>query len=217
MWHSFRKDHKLMLKNLFKAESASRIDDKYTINKIFCSKRNLDMCREYITIILDVFICLFHCIVFKRRLSEHQSIHNNSYRPYINFIRVTLLLKYFRCDVIRSTTNSLFDISFSFYSSWQSKITYFCIHLIVYKNITKFKISMYNTLAVNIDQTLYYLTYVHSCLKLCESLSSFCKIFQCIVSTVLKQNVNIFFIFKCIHELYDVLVFERFMNFNFDE
>jgi 3-methyladenine DNA glycosylase/8-oxoguanine DNA glycosylase len=78
--------------------------------------------------------------------------------------------------------------------------------LIVNKNIAKFKISMYDALAVDVDQTLYYLTNIHSCLKLRESLSSFCKIFQCIVSAVLQQYVNIFFIFKSINELHNMLV-----------
>lgn len=151
MWNSFRKDHKLMLQNLFKTESASWINDKYTIDKIFRSKRNLNMSWKNITIILDILIGLLHSIVFKRRFSKHQSIHNDSYRPNINLIRVSLFLKYLRCNVVGSTTYSLFHISLSFYSRWQSKITYFCIHLIVYKDITKLKIPMYNTLTVNID------------------------------------------------------------------
>ncbi len=50
--------------------------------------------------------------------------------------------------------------------------------------------------------------------RVSETLSSFHQIFKCIIPTILKQNINIFFIFESLNKLNNVFMFESFMNFN---
>ena len=130
---------------------------------------------------------------------------------------MAIFLKNLRCNIVRSSTDGLLDLSFSLDSSWESKITNFSLHLIINKNVAKFKIPMYGSLLVNINQRFCNLTDIHSRLMFGQSFASFYQVFQGIISAVLKKNVNVLLVLKGIDKLYDVFMLESFMYFNFNQ
>jgi 3-methyladenine DNA glycosylase/8-oxoguanine DNA glycosylase len=72
------------------------------------------------------------------------------------------------------------------------------------------------SMLMNVYKCFNDLTHIDSCLMFSETLSSFHQIFKCIIPTILKQNVNIFFIFESLNKLNNVFVLESFMNFDLD-
>lgn len=68
---------------------------------------------------------------------------------------MTIFLENFWGNVIRSSTNSLFNLSLMFNPSWKTEITYFCFHIIVDEDITKFEVSMDDWLRMNILHCFY--------------------------------------------------------------
>jgi hypothetical protein len=62
---------------------------------------------------------------------------------------VTLFsFEYFRCNIVRSTANSSFSFSIELKFCSEPKIANLHFHFVIQKRISKFKISMNNTMAV---------------------------------------------------------------------
>ena len=57
----------------------------------------------------------------------------------------------FRCQIVRSTANGFFAVSFIFYFGAQSKITDLGVHEFVDEYVSQFEISMNNSLFMYID------------------------------------------------------------------
>ena len=60
------------------------------------------------------------------------------------------------------------------------------------------------------------LTYIDPCLKLSQSFPAFCQIFQRVVTAVFQQYVDILLVLEGIDKLYNMLVFQRSMDFYLD-
>ena len=67
---------------------------------------------------------------------------------------------------------------------------------------------------MDVDKGLHYLVNVNSCFVLSDAFSSFHQIFECVVSAVFQQNVNIFPVFERLHELHNMLVLQGSMDFD---
>lgn len=126
---------------------------------------------------------------------------------------MTVFLQYLRCNIIWSTTNSLLDLTLRFYSRRETKVTNLRLHLIIDENVTQLKVSVNDSLLVDINQRLDNLAYVHSRLMLSESLPPLNQILKGVIPTILQQDINVLFILKGINKLDNMFVFKSFMNF----
>ena len=122
--------------------------------------------REDVSIIFYVLVGLFDCIVFKWRFSEQKGVHDDSYRPDVDFVAVSLLFKDFGCYIVGSATNGFFAVSLIFDFGAETEIADFGVHELVDEDVTEFEVSMDDTLGVNIDHGFDNLSDVDSGLEL---------------------------------------------------
>jgi len=129
---------------------------------------------------------------------------------------MALLFQDLRSNVIGCSTNGFLCITFVFYLGGQSEVANFGIHLVVDKNISEFQVSVYNPLRMNINHGFYNLTDIDSSLKLSKSLPSFGQVFKCIVSTILKKNIDVLLVLKGINEFDNMAMLKRFVYLDLD-
>ena len=131
------------------------------------------MLRKTVADLLDSSVRSFHISCLERRLSNDQSVDDNSKRPDIDLVRVpTLSLQNLRGNIIRSTANRSLLLSVEIEFRCKTKITELYLHLVVQEEISKLKISMNDPMRVQILEGLNDLESVALDFKLMKSLTS---------------------------------------------
>ena len=131
------------------------------------------MLRKTVADLLDSSVRGFHISCLERRLSNDQSVDDNSKRPDIDLVRVpTLSLKNLRGNIIRSTANRSLLLSVEIEFRCKTKITELYLHLVVQEEISKLKISMNDPMRVQILEGLNDLESVALDFKLMKSLTA---------------------------------------------
>ena len=94
-----------------KAESFGWVHDQYPVDKIFGVEGDLDIGGKDVPIVLYILVGLLDSVVLEGRFAEQQGIHDDSNRPDINLIAMTLFFQNLRGDVIGCPTYGLLAIT----------------------------------------------------------------------------------------------------------
>lgn len=171
---------------------------------------------EWIRIHSNFFISSLDIWGFKGWLSNEKCVDNNSQTPNIDFIRMTSSsIKNFWSDIIGCTTNSSLFFSIEFKFSSKTKISKFNFHFIIQEKISEFKISMNDSVGMEVFEWVDNLDNVTLDLEFHKSFSSLDEFIECLVWTKLKKNVDIFRVFKYVLELDYMDMVEWFMDLDF--
>lgn len=76
---------------------------------------------------------------------------------------------------------------------------------------------MNDSLLMYIDHGFDNLTYIDPCLELSQSFPAFGQIFQRVVAAIFQQYVDILLVLEGVDKLYNMLVFQRSMDFYLDQ
>lgn len=94
---------------------------------------------------------------FKWRLADKLSVNDDSHRPDVDLIRMSLSLQNFWSDIVGRAANGLLLFLVELQPSSQSEVTKFDFHVLVQKEISEFQISVDDLVLVEIDEGVYYL------------------------------------------------------------
>ena len=123
---------------------------------------------------------------------------------------MTLLsLENFWCDVVWSTTNGSLSLSIELKLGCQTKITDLNLHLVIEEQITELKISMNDSVGVQILNGITDLNDIALNLELVQSSSPPQKFIQGLTLTEFQDNVDVLSILKEMLEADNVGVMER--------
>lgn len=207
----------LVVKNLREAESPCRVHDQYPTDEILGSHRYLNVRGEYVSITLDVLISLLYCVVLKGWFAKEECIHDDSDRPNIYLVRMSLLLEDLWSNIVGSTTDCFLDVPFVANARGQPEVAYLGVHLVVDKNVAQLQVAMDDPCLMNIRKGLDDLADVRAGLELCQSFPSLDQILEGVVATVLKEDIDVLSVLEGFEELHDVLVLETAMDLDFNK
>jgi len=140
------------------------------------------MVREGVCVHSDSSVSGLHIGRFEGRLSDNESIDDNTERPDVNFVRVALLgFQNLRSDIIGSSANGSFTLSIEFKLSGEPKISDLQLHLTGEEEVSKLEISMDNSMRMEILQSCNDLHDVALDFEFMESLSSSNKLVESLV------------------------------------
>lgn len=115
---------KRMLYDLVQSWSFAGIQIKNPGNQVLSTIGNFNAFREGVNSFSNFLISLFNFRGLERRLTNNNGIHHHSERPNIHFVRMPLsVLKHFRGQVIRRTTNCMSFFVFEIQSGCQSEVS----------------------------------------------------------------------------------------------
>ena len=118
-------------------------------NKVPCRFTDSDLLWERVAVHSDSLVGGLDVIGFKWRLSDDESVNDDAERPYIDFIRVSLLtFENLWSDVVGCTTNRPLSLSIKLELGRKTKITDFDLHLVVEEEVTEFEISVDDSMRV---------------------------------------------------------------------
>lgn len=131
------------------------------------------MVRKLIVVLSDSSVGGLNVISFEGRLSDNEGVDDDSERPDVDFVRVTLLsFQYFRSDIVRGTTDSSLPLTIKFKFGSKTKISEFDLHLVIKEQVSEFEISMDDPVGVEILHGITNLYNVALDFEFGESLSS---------------------------------------------
>jgi len=97
----------------------------------------------------DFFVSSLHIVSFKWWLSDDEGVNNNTERPNIYLIRVTLFaLEHLWGNIVGRTTNRSLSLTVELKLGGESEIANFDFHLVVQEQISELKISMNDSVRV---------------------------------------------------------------------
>lgn len=101
----------------------------------------------------NFWVSIFQALCFEWWLAHQESIHDAANRPDVNFIRVTFLVQYFWCNVVRCSAKSFLSFAFVFDACGETEISNLYVKLIVEEQIAQLQIAMNNLIVVKIFHT----------------------------------------------------------------
>lgn len=138
-----------MCQNFIDSWSSGGIIIKNLHYKVLGMISNWNCFRELIVVHSNSSIRSFDVISLKWWFSDDKGINNYTEGPDINLIRVTLFaFKYFWCNIVRCTANGSLSFTIELKLCGQTEISNLNLHLVVKEKITKFKISMNDSMGV---------------------------------------------------------------------
>ena len=185
-------------------------------NEVTRGVSNGDIFREIVSVHTNALIGGLDIGCFEGRLSNDQGVNDNTERPDIDFIRVTLLaLEDFGSNIVGGSANSSLALSVKLQFCGKTEITNFDLHFIVKEEISEFEISVNDTMAVQVLDSSADLVDVALHFQLVETLTTSEELIEGLVLTQLKQNVDILGVFEEVFEADNVVVMQTAMNFDF--
>ena len=107
--------------------------------------------REVVGVHSDPLVRRLNIRRLKRRLSDDQCVNNDTNRPDINLVRVTLLaLQHLGCDIVRSTANGSLALTVKLEFCRQTEITDLHLHFVVKEEVTELQISVDDAMTVEV-------------------------------------------------------------------
>lgn len=126
-WHNPR-----MIHNLIYSRSTCRIIIKNFLNKIASVIRNLYSVWKIVIIHSNSSISSLYIVSFKWWLSNNKCVNNDTNRPNIYFIWMSLFsFENLWSNIIWSTTYSTFSLTIVFELCGKTEVTDFYFHLII--------------------------------------------------------------------------------------
>lgn len=151
-----------------------------------------------------------------RYLPNKKRVNDNSKRPHINFIGMSIFsFEDFRRNIIGRTTNGFLLFTFEFNLRGKAKITKLENHVITKEEVSEFEISMDDLIRVEVLECVNDLEHVDLRFEFRDALTSLDEFVERLVRAELEKNVHVFCVFENMFELHDVLVMETLMDFDF--
>ena len=168
---------------------------------------------EIVGVHTDSLVGSLHIRCLEGRLTNNKRVNDDSDRPDVDLVGVTLLaLEHLGSDVVGSTANGTLPLSIELKLGGETKITDLDLHLVVEEQITELQISVNDAMTVQILDSGTDLVNVALNLELVKALSATEQLIQRLVLTELKQDVHVLSVFKEVLEAYDVVLVERSVN-----
>ena len=117
-----------------------------------------------------------------------------------------LVLKHFRCEVVRRSTDCLLALTFVIYLSSEAKVTDFKLHTLGKEEVAQLEVTVNDLALVDIFHTFNELLDVVASFELVEALTTTNQIRKRLVVADIEHNINVVFVFEVAIKAYDVLV-----------
>ena len=174
-----------------------------------------DVLREVIRVHSDSLVGRLDVRGLEGGLANNQSVDNDSDRPDVDFVRVTLLaLKHFWCNIVGCTTDGTLALTVELKLSGKTEIANFNLHLVVKEEITKFEISMDDAMTMKVLDSSADLVNIALDFKLVEALTSSQKLIKALVLTQFEKDVDVLSVLEEVLETNDVVLMKRSVNFD---
>ena len=205
-----------MSQNLINRWSLGRVIRQNSLDNISSIVRNLHVVREIVVVHPDSLVSGLHIVSLEWRLADDERVNDDSEGPNIDLVRVTLLaFEDLRSNVVWSTTDGSFALSVELEFSGETEITNLHLHLVVQEQVTQLKISVDDSMRVQVFDGIANLNHITLHLQLMQPLSPSEEFIKRSTTAHLKDNVHIFSIFEEVLEADDVVVVERPVDFDF--
>lgn len=140
-----------MLEDFINCWSLGRVVVQDPGDEVLCLVGNGDSLRELIVVHSDFLVSGLNIVGLEWRFTDDQSVDDDSERPDIDLVRVTLLsLENLWSNIIWSTTDGSLSLSVELKFGGQTEITYLDFHLVVEEEITEFEISVNDSVGMKI-------------------------------------------------------------------
>jgi hypothetical protein len=140
-----------VLEDFINCWSLGRIVVQDPGDEVLCLVGNGDSLRELIVVHSDFLVSSLNIVGLEWRFTDDQSVDDDSERPDIDLVRVTLLsLENLWSNIIWSTTDGSLSLSIELKFGGKTEITYLDFHLVVEEEITEFEISVNDSVGMKI-------------------------------------------------------------------
>lgn len=137
--------------NVVNRWSLSRVVVQDLRDEIASCIRDADVVRESISVHTDSLVSRLDVGSLKGRLTNDECVNDDSDRPNIDLVGMTLLtLEHFGSDVVWCTTDSTLPLTIELELRGQTKITNLNLHLVVKEQVTELQVSMDDTMTVQV-------------------------------------------------------------------
>ena len=141
----------LMHHDVVNSRTLGRVSVKNFGNEVAGIVTDRHIFREAVGVHSNALICSLNIACLKGRLADDQSVNNDTDRPDIDLIGVTLLaLKHLRSDIVRSTANGALALSVELEFRGETEVTDLDFHLVVQEEVTQLQVTMDDSVAMKV-------------------------------------------------------------------
>ena len=174
---------------------------------------DLDIIRESVGVHSNSLVCRLYVRSLKGRLADNQRIDDDTDRPNVDFVRVTLFtFQHFGRNIVRGTTDGTLALTIELEFRCQTEITDLHLHFVVEEEVSKLQISVDDAMTVEVLDSRADLVDVALNLELVQSLTPTQKLVERLVLAELEQDVDVLGVLEEVLEADDVVLVQRAMN-----
>ena len=182
-------------------------------DQVTSAVRDLDIIRESVGVHSNSLISRFDVRSLKGRLADNQRIDDDTDRPNVDFVRVTLFaFQHFGRNIVRGTADGTLALTIELEFRGQTEITDFDLHFVVQEEVTELQISVDDAMTVEVLDSRADLVDVALNLELVQSLTPTQKLVERLVLAELKQDVDVLGVLEEVLEADNVVLVQRAMN-----
>ena len=202
-----------MAQNFINGRAASRIIRQNTLDEVPGAITNLHRLRERVIVHPNALVGCLDVIGLEWRLANDKSVDDDAQRPDVDLVRVTLLaLQHLGSNIVRSTANGSLALAVELELRSKTEVTYLDLHLVVEEQVTQLKVTMDDSVTVQVLDGIANLDNVALHLELVQSLSSSQKLVERRRRAHFEQDVHVLGVFEEVLEADDILVMQTAMN-----
>jgi hypothetical protein len=185
------------------------------LNKVSCLISDGNSLWELIVVHPNLLVSCLNIIGLKWRFTNDQSVNDDSQRPNVYFIRVTLLsLKYLGSNIVGSTADSPLSLTIELKLGGKTEISNLDLHLVIKEEITQLEISMNNSVGVKVLDSIANLDYVTLHLQLMKPPPPSEQLIEGLTLAQLQDDVDVLSILEEVLKANDVGVMQGAVNLN---
>ena len=172
LW-DWNKGQEIMCKHFRQIHTFKWIYDQALFDEVFRVWACLNVIRELESTSLDLLVGLLHLLRLERWATMQHGIENDTDRPEVNFIAVSIgSVEHFWCKIIWSSANCSFTLTLVENLRSKSKISNLESHSLCEEQVSQLQVSMNYLVLMNVLHRLHQLVNVKSSFNLVKPLST---------------------------------------------